>query len=218
MITVALADDQVLVRDGFRLILDVEADLQVVAEAADGADAIAQVNAFHPDVLLMDIRMPGVDGITATQKLTENGSTTKVLILTTFDHDAYLYAAMRAGASGFLVKDVRRAELVTAIRTVAAGESLLAPRLLRRLVETFCAAPPPTRGVPAALKALTAREVETLRLVAAGLSNVEIAQQLFLSDATVKTHIAHITQKLGLRDRVGAVVLAYETGLVRPGQ
>jgi DNA-binding NarL/FixJ family response regulator len=165
----------------------------------------------------MDIRMPGLDGITATRKLAENGSRTKILILTTFDHDEYLYAAMRSGASGFLVKDVRRAELVEAIRSVAAGDSLLAPRLLKRLVEAFCAAPPPTAGVPAVLASLTERKVEILRLVAMGLSNSEIAQKLFLSHATIKTHIAHLNKKRGLRDRVSAVVLAYESGLVRPG-
>jgi DNA-binding NarL/FixJ family response regulator len=217
MITVALADDQALVRDGFRLILDVEPDIEVVAEASDGVEAVELVALHHPDVLLMDIRMPSLDGITATRRIAASGVTTKVLILTTFDRERYLYDAMRAGASGFLVKDLRRAELVRAIRTASSGDALIAPTMVRRLVESFCAAPPPGAGVPPALSRLTQRELDVLRHVARGRTNAEIAAELHLGETTVKTHVAHISQKLNLRDRISAVLLAYETGLVRPG-
>lgn len=217
MISVALADDQGLVRDGFRLILEVEADIEVVAEASDGFEAVSIATGLQPDVLLMDIRMPNLDGISATQRIVESGSSTKVLILTTFDRERYLYDAMRAGASGFLVKDLRRDDLVRAIRTAADGEGLVAPTLVRRLVESFCAAPPPGSDTPEALSKLTDREIEVLRHVASGKSNGEIAAHLHLGETTVKTHVAHISQKLNLRDRISAVVLAYETGLVRPG-
>lgn len=217
MITVALADDQSLVRDGFRLILDVEPDIEVIAEASDGIEAVEIVATHHPDVLLMDIRMPSLDGIAATRRIAASEATTKVLILTTFDRERYLYDAMRAGASGFLVKDLRRAELVQAIRTASTGEALIAPTMVRRLVESFCAAPPPATGVPPALSKLTERELDVLRHLAAGRTNAEIASELRLGESTVKTHVAHLSQKLNLRDRISAVVLAYETGLVRPG-
>jgi DNA-binding NarL/FixJ family response regulator len=217
MIGVLLADDQALVRDGFRLILEVEPDIEVVGEAGDGVETVEQAKRLAPDVILMDIRMPGLDGIAATRRLAQAGVSAHVLMLTTFDHDDYLYEAMKAGASGFLLKDVRREQLVHAIRTVAAGDALLAPALVRRLVEDFCQRPPPGVGPPPALAELTNREFEVLRLVARGLSNAEIAKELFVSEATVKTHLAHVMQKLDLRDRVQAVVLAYESGLVRPG-
>ena len=217
MISVLLADDQALVREGFRLILEVESDIEVVGEAGDGVETVEQAKRVRPDVILMDIRMPGLDGIAATRRLAQAGVAARVLILTTFDRDDYLYEAMKAGASGFLLKDVRRDQLVQAIRTVAAGDALLAPTLVRRLVEDFCRRPPPGVGPPPALAELTERELEVLRLVARGLSNAEIAKELFLSEATVKTHLGHAMQKLDLRDRVQAVVLAYESGLIRPG-
>jgi DNA-binding NarL/FixJ family response regulator len=216
VIGVLLADDQALVREGFRLIIEVEPDIEVVGEAGDGVETVEQAKRLRPDVILMDIRMPGLDGIAATRRLAQAGVAARVLMLTTFDRDDYLYEAMKAGASGFLLKDARRDQLVHAIRTVATGDALLAPALVRRLVEDFCRRPPPG-GPPPAVAELTQRELEVLRLVARGLSNAEIAKQLFLSEATVKTHLAHLMQKLDLRDRVQAVVLAYESGLVRPG-
>ena len=216
MIGVLLADDQALVREGFRLIIEVEPDIEVVGEAGDGLETVEQAKRLRPDVILMDIRMPGLDGIAATRRLAQAGVAARVLMLTTFDRDDYLYEAMKAGASGFLLKDARRDQLVHAIRTVATGDALLAPALVRRLVEDFCRRPPPG-GPPPAVAKLTERELEVLRLVARGLSNTEIAKELFLSQATVKTHLAHVMQKLDLRDRVQAVVLAYESGLVRPG-
>jgi DNA-binding NarL/FixJ family response regulator len=218
VISVGLADDQALVRDGFRLILEVEPDIEVVGEAADGAAAVDMVAARRPDVILMDIRMPLFDGIAATKRIVGSNSTTRVLILTTFDHDQYLYDAIRAGASGFLLKDARRDQLVGAIKTVAAGEALLAPSLVRRLLESFGSGPPPIGDTtPPRLSSLTERELDVLRLVAGGLTNAEIAGRLFLSQTTVKTHVSHLMQKLGLRDRVEAVILGYESGLVRPG-
>ena len=216
MIGVLLADDQALVREGFRLIIEVEPDIDVVGEAGDGVETVEQAKRLRPDVILMDIRMPGLDGIAATRRLAQAGVAARVLMLTTFDRDDYLYEAMKAGASGFLLKDARRDQLVHAIRTVATGDALLAPALVRRLVEDFCRRPPPG-GPPPAVAELTQRELEVLRLVARGLSNAEIARELFLSGATVKTHLAHVMQKLDLRDRVQAVVLAYESGLIRPG-
>jgi DNA-binding NarL/FixJ family response regulator len=216
VIGVLLADDQALVREGFRLIIEVEPDIEVVGEAGDGVETVEQAKRLRPDVILMDIRMPGLDGIAATRRLAQAGVAARVLMLTTFDRDDYLYEAMKAGASGFLLKDARRDQLVHAIRTVATGDALLAPALVRRLVEDFCRRPPPGASPPAVDK-LTQRELEVLRLVARGLSNAEIAKGLFLSAATVKTHLAHLMQKLDLRDRVQAVVLAYESGLVRPG-
>ena len=217
MITVALADDQALVRAGFRLILEVEDGIEVVGEAADGITAIRLAQERQPDVLLMDIRMPVLDGIQATREIIRLGCPTRILILTTFDHDQYLYEAMRAGAAGFIVKDTSRDQLIHAIHVTAAGDSLLAPNLVRRLIEDFCHRPPPGPDLPAALARLTERELDVLRHVGRGLSNTEIAASLFISEATVKTHLGHTMTKLGLRDRVQAVVLAYETGLRRPG-
>ena len=217
MISVALADDQALVRAGFRLILDVEDGIEVAGEAEDGIAAVRLARERRPDVLLMDIRMPALDGIQATRQIVRLGVPTRVLILTTFDHDKYLYEAMRAGAAGFILKDARRDQLIHAIHMIAEGDALLAPNLVRRLIEDFCRRPPPGPEPPVAVAGLTERELDVLRYVARGLSNAEIAAALFISEATVKTHLAHTMTKLGLRDRVQAVVLAYETGLTRPG-
>jgi DNA-binding NarL/FixJ family response regulator len=214
---VLIADDQELFREGVRLILEAASDIAVVGEAADGFEAVRQARSLEPDVVLMDVRMPRLDGLEATRRIVGERSETRVLVLTTFDLDEYVYAAMKAGASGFLLKDVRREELVHAVRTVAAGDALLAPAVVRRLIERFCGEPPPGGGLPETMEELTARELEVLKLVARGLSNRQIGDTLFLTDATVKTHLAHVYAKLGVRDRVQAVVLAYETGLVRPG-
>ncbi|HEX7353748.1 MAG TPA: response regulator transcription factor [Mycobacteriales bacterium] len=216
MIRVLLADDQELVRSGFRLILELADGIEVIGEAADGREAVLLARQQAPDVVLMDIRMPVLDGIEATRRLRQAGGRTRVLVLTTFDLDEYVYAALRAGASGFLLKDAPRDQLVTAVRTVARGESLLAPAVTRRLIERFVSRPSPTDAAPA-LDALTIREGEVLRLLARGLSNAEIAAQLFVGEATVKTHVARILRKLDLRDRVQAVVFAYESGTVEPG-
>jgi DNA-binding NarL/FixJ family response regulator len=205
------------VRAGFRLILDLEPDMEVLGEAGDGKACLRQVAELHPDVVLMDIRMPKMDGIEATRRLVAAGSGSRVLVLTTFDLDEYVYDAMRAGASGFLLKDAPREQLVNAVRVIARGESLLAPAVTRRLVERFVALPPPGSGVPVAMRSLSEREREVLTLLARGLSNVEIADALVLGEATVKTHVGRLLGKLGLRDRVQAVVLAYESGFVRPG-
>jgi DNA-binding NarL/FixJ family response regulator len=217
VIRVLVADDQALVRAGFRAILEAQEDLEVVGEAADGGDAVTIAREVRPDVVLMDVRMPGVDGIEATRRLVRDGDAPRVLMLTTFDLDEYVYEAMKAGASGFLLKDAPRDQLVGAVRTVAAGDALLAPALVRRLIEDFVRRPPPGGRSPTDLGELTERELEVLELIARGLANAEIAAQLFLSEATVRTHVSHIFAKLGLRDRVQAVVLAYETGLVQPG-
>jgi len=214
--SVLIADDQALVRDGLRLILDVEEGIDVVGEAVDGRMAVAEVRALRPDVVLMDVRMPNLDGLGATRQIVALGGVTRVLMLTTYDQDAYLYEAIRAGASGFLLKDSRRDQLVGAIRTVAAGEAVLHPQLTRRLLDTYGRGPVPA-GVPTPLDQLSSREAEVLEQVARGLTNAEIAEHLMLSEATVKTHLAHVMQKLGLRDRVHAVVTAYECGLVRVG-
>jgi len=218
-IRVVVADDQELVRSGFSMILEAQQDIEVVAEAGDGLEAVAAVRRHTPDVLLLDIRMPHMDGLEAARLVcAESGC--KVVMLTTFDLDEYVYEALYAGASGFLLKDVRRDDLVHAVRVVAAGDSLLAPSVTRRLVADMIrrrraeAAPEPA---PARLAALTAREEETLRLLARGLSNAEIATTLFVSEHTVKTHVSNVLSKLGLRDRVQAVICAYETGLVTPG-
>jgi len=215
---VVIADDQALVRTGFRMILN-EAGIPVVAEAADGAEAVAAVLRHRPDVVLMDIRMPEMDGLEATRRIlaTQSGRRCRIIILTTFDLDHYVYAALTAGASGFLLKHVSPEYLVTAVRLVRSGDALLAPSITRRLVERF--APEASCGLPvhADLSALTPRELEVLRLMARGLSNAELATQLTLSEATVKTHVGRILAKLQLRDRVQAVVLAYRTGLVGPG-
>jgi DNA-binding NarL/FixJ family response regulator len=213
---VVLVDDQALVRGGFRSILDRQDDITVVGEAAGGAEALQVCVAEQPDVVCMDIRMPGMDGIEATRRLLRAPSPPRVLVLTTFDLDGYVYEALRAGASGFLVKDAPPERLVAAVRAVAAGEELFAPTVLRRLVEAYVREPP-AEAATDVLAALTDREREVLRQMAAGLSNAEIAATLFLSPLTVKTHVTRILTKLGLRDRVQAVVLAYECGLVRRG-
>jgi DNA-binding NarL/FixJ family response regulator len=217
MIRILLADDQALVRAGFRVILELEQDMEVVGEAADGHEAVRLARELEPDVVLMDVRMPGVDGIEATRRIAGAGIGSRVLILTTFDLDEYVYEAMKAGASGFLLKDVPREQLVAGVRVVAGGEALLAPAVTRRMVEQFVRRPPPGREVPPELEELSARELEVLRLIARGLSNAEIAERLVVSGTTVKSHVARILQKLRLRDRVQAVVLAYESGLVHPG-
>jgi DNA-binding NarL/FixJ family response regulator len=217
-IRVLIADDQPLVRAGFRVILDAESDIDVVGEAADGLEAIELVGRLTPDVVCMDIRMPNLDGVEATRRLTAPGveHVAKVLILTTFDLDEYVVEALRAGASGFLLKDVPAGELARAIRVVAAGDALLAPGITRRLLDLVATRLPPTTP-PASVSDLTERELDVTRLVARGLSNAEIASELVVSETTVKTHVAHVLQKLGLRDRVQVVVFAYESGLVRPG-
>jgi len=217
MTRVLLADDQALVRQGFRLILELERDIEVVGEAADGREALRLTRELDPDVVVMDIRMPELDGIDATRRLLAAGSRARVLILTTFDLNEYVYEALRAGASGFLLKDAPGDQLVNAIRTVASGEALLAPTLTRRLIEHFLDQPPSDAAPPHGLNRLTQREIEVLTLVARGLSNSEIAAALFLGEATIKTHVGRILQKLDLRDRVQAVVHAYESGLIRPG-
>ncbi|MCX7522108.1 response regulator transcription factor [Microbacterium sp. STN6] len=215
---VLLADDQELVRTGFRLILELEPGIEVVAEAADGRQAIARVAQTRPDVVLMDIRMPVLDGIEATRRIASTADAPRVLVLTTFDLDDYVYDAMRAGASGFLLKDAPREQLVAAVRAVARGDTLLAPSVTRRLIERFVRSPAPGSAMSPTIQALSGREQEVLRLLTLGLSNAEIAARLFLGDATVKTHIARLLAKLGVRDRVQAVILAYETGFVRPGE
>jgi DNA-binding NarL/FixJ family response regulator len=215
MIRVLLADDQALVRSGFRMILDTQPDLEVVGEAADGKQADDHARQLRPDVVLMDIRMPIMDGLEATRRVGLLDAPPRVLVLTTFDTDEYVYAALEAGASGFLLKDVRAEQLVEGVRTVAAGDTLLAPAITRRLIERFV-----RTGAAAAaeiLAELTERELDVLRLVARGRSNAEIAADLVVSEATVKTHIGRIFAKLGVRDRAQAVIAAYEAGLVQPG-
>jgi DNA-binding NarL/FixJ family response regulator len=216
VIRVLVADDQALVRGGFRMILDAQPDMEVVAEAQDGRDAIRLANELRPDVVLMDIRMPNLDGLEATRRLAAEREPPRVLVLTTFDADEYVYEAMQSGASGFLLKDVSPERLAQAVRTVAEGDMLLAQSVTLRLIERF-ARRPPVEGRREELANLTERETEVLRLIGCGLSNAEIAERLFVSGATVKTHITHILGKLRLRDRVQAVILAYETGLVEPG-
>jgi DNA-binding NarL/FixJ family response regulator len=217
-IRVLLCDDQALVRSGFRLILESREDIEVVGEAEDGREAIELSREADPDVILMDVRMPNVDGVEATRRLVAGGSSARILILTTFDLDEYVYEAIRAGASGFLLKDVQPAQLVDAIRVIAGGEALLAPSVTRRLLDRFAhALPGAEEKPPPELASLTERELEILKLLAGGLSNAELAERLFLSETTVKSHISSVLRKLHLRDRVQAVVLAYEAGLVRPG-
>jgi DNA-binding NarL/FixJ family response regulator len=216
-VRVLLVDDQPLLRTGFRMVLGGEADLDVVGEAGDGAEAVELARRLLPDVVLMDIRMPRLDGVAATRAIVAARLPVRVLILTTFDLDEYVVGALRAGASGFLVKDVPAEDLITAIRTVAAGEAFVAPRILKRLLDRFAETlPGPAVAPPPDLKSLTEREREVLVQVARGLSNAEIACELQVSETTVKTHVGHVLTKLGLRDRVQAVVLAYESGLVRP--
>jgi DNA-binding NarL/FixJ family response regulator len=218
VIRVAIADDQALVRGGFRLIIDARPDMQVIGEAEDGEQAVDLVQKLVPDVLLLDVRMPNLDGIEATRQIVATESPTRIIILTTFDLDDYVHDAIRAGASAFLLKDVRPSDLVDSIRLVAAGNALLAPTALTRLLERFRSPPHPRAPDAALLQALTERELEILRLVAEGLSNAEIAARLVVSEATVKTHVSHLLRKLGVRDRVQAVIAAYDTGLVQPRQ
>jgi DNA-binding NarL/FixJ family response regulator len=217
MIRAVIVDDQELVRSGFTMILDAQPDIDVVGEAADGHQAVQVSERLRPDVVLMDVRMPGLDGIQATERISRRPDPPRVLMLTTFDLDEYVYDAIRAGASGFLLKDVSRPELIHAVRTVAAGNTLLAPAITRRLVEQFVRRPPPGRR-PERLQSLTNREQEILSYVGRGLSNAEIATELVLAETTVKTHVTRTLTKLGLRDRVQAVVLAYESGLIQPGE
>jgi len=216
-IRVLLCDDQALVRSGFRMILEAREDIEVVGEAEDGAQALELARRRRPDVILMDVRMPRLDGVEATRRLVEEGSESRILILTTFDLDEYVYEALRAGASGFLLKDVQPAQLVEAIRVVARGEALLAPTVTRRLLDRFAQELPGSPGEPPPeLSSLTERELEVLGLLASGLSNAELAERLFLSETTVKTHVSSILRKLRLRDRVQAVVVAYQAGLAPP--
>jgi DNA-binding NarL/FixJ family response regulator len=217
---VLIADDQALVRAGFRMILDAEDDLDVVGEASDGAEAVKLARQLKPDVVLMDIRMPELDGIEATRRVAELGGDppVRVLMLTTFDLNEYVYEALRAGASGFLLKDVPPEQLAAGIRIVAQGEALLAPSITKRLIQEFARATPATPEPPKGLDELTARELEVFKLVARGLSNAEIAAELIVSETTVKTHVARVLMKLDLRDRVQAVVLAYEHGIAVPGR
>ena len=216
-IRVLICDDQPLVRAGFRTILGSKSDIEVVGEAENGAEAVALAERRRPDVVLMDIRMPVLDGVEATRRLVAADTPARILVLTTFDLDEYVHAAIRAGASGFLLKDVTPAKLLEAIRIVAGGDALLAPSVTRRLLERFATTLPPGEGSSDALAELTSRETEVLRLLAGGMSNAQIASELVVSEATVKTHISSVLRKLGLRDRVQAVIVAYETGLVKLG-
>lgn len=215
MIEVLIADDQSMVRSGLRLILEAESDIAVTAEAGDGAEAVRVARREKPDVVLMDVRMPNMDGLQATRQITETDPDIKVIVLTTFDIDDYVYGALRAGASGFLLKDAEGDQLVDAIRVVASGEALIAPSVTKRLISEFAERPETTELE--GLDDLTERELEVLAQVAKGLSNAEIAEELYVSETTVKTHVSHILTKLHLRDRVQAVVVAYESGLVTPG-
>jgi DNA-binding NarL/FixJ family response regulator len=217
-VTLVIADDQRLVRQGLRLILEAEPDIAVLAEAGDGAEAVALVREHRPAVALLDIRMPVLDGLRAARQVIALGPVTKVLMLTTFDADEYVYEALRAGVSGFLLKDAPAEQLVLAVRSVAAGDALIDPVITRRLISRFtlAAKPPAPDGIPETLSTLTAREIDVFRLVARGLSNAEIARSLVVEENTVKTHVSRILMKLSLRDRVQAVVLAYESGLITP--
>jgi DNA-binding NarL/FixJ family response regulator len=216
-ITVVVADDQSLVRAGFRMILEADPDLRIVAEACDGSEAVEASRRSRPDVVLMDIRMPVMDGLEATRRIMKLPDPPRVLILTTYDTDEYVFEAIVIGASGFLLKDTAPEDLLSGIRTIANGDSLLSPSVTRRLIEAFVQDHPATATPPAGLQNLTERESQIFQLLARGLSNAEIAEELYLSSATVKTHVARVLDKLGVRDRVQAVVVAYETGVVRPG-
>lgn len=216
-VRILLCDDQALVRSGFRMVLEAREDMRVIGEADDGIQAVALAGHARPDVILMDVRMPNMDGVEATRRLVAAGNPARILILTTYDADEYVFEALRAGASGFLLKDIRPVELVEAIRVIARGEALLAPTVTRRLLDRFAHTLPAAGAVTdPGLASLTERETEVLALLATGLSNLELAERLFLTEATVKTHVSSILRKLGLRDRVQAVVLAYQAGLVRP--
>ena len=217
MIRLVIADDQELVREGLRMMCDAEPDLEVVGEASNGLEVLTRTRELDPDVVLMDIRMPVLDGIGATSRLADAGSRAKVLVLTTFDLDEYVYRAMRAGAAGFLLKDATREQLTAGVRAVHLGEALLAPAITRRIVEDYCHRPSPSRSSAIAEAGLSGREVDVVELVASGLSNAEIAERLVIGETTVKSHVARILAKLGLRDRVQVVVFAYESGIVRPG-
>jgi DNA-binding NarL/FixJ family response regulator len=217
VISVLIADDQDLVREGLRMLLEAEPDLAVAGEAGDGSQALAQARLLDPDVILMDVRMPSMNGIEATTRLVQAGSRARILMLTTFNLDQYVYHALKAGASGFLLKHASRDQLTGGVRAVAAGETLLAPAITRRLIEDFCNGPAPSTPVASAARGLSERELGVVRLVAQGLSNAEIAASLYLSEATVKSHIVRILAKLSLRDRVQIAVYAYEHGIVRPG-
>jgi len=218
-IRVVVADDQGMVRSGFSVLLNAQPDIQVVAEARNGEEAVARAAELHPDVILMDVRMPEMDGLEATRLITggDRGGPPRVVMLTTFDFDDYVYEALRSGASGFLLKDAPRHDLIAAIKVAAAGNALLAPSVTMRLIDAFARRPPETLPTPSRLASLTARERDILLRLARGLTNAEIAADLVVSEATVKTHVANLLAKLGLRDRVQAVILAYETGIVRPG-
>ena len=215
-IAVVVADDQGMVRSGLRSLLEQASDIEVVGEAADGEQALSAVRRLRPDVALIDIRMPNLDGLAATRTLVDEATTSRILVLTTYDLDEYVFEALRAGASGFMLKDAPAEELVGAIRVLAAGEALLAPAVTRRVIEAFARLPVPSAARADALAELTSREVDVLRLLARGQSNAEIARELVVSDATVKTHVSHVLMKLGLRDRIQAVIFAYESGLIAP--
>jgi DNA-binding NarL/FixJ family response regulator len=214
VIRVFVADDQALVRDGLKAVLEAQADIEVVGEAANGAEAVLMCRRLRPDVVLLDIRMPHLDGIEAAREILASAPGTAVLILTTFDLDEYVYAALKAGAGGFLLKDATREQIVDAVRAVAGGETLLAPQVTRRLIEQFVSRRPPDAQRRAAVQELTERELQVLRCLAEGIGNAEIAARLGIGEATVKTHVAHILMKLDLRDRTQAVIFAYESGLV----
>jgi DNA-binding NarL/FixJ family response regulator len=215
---VLVADDQPLVRVGLMKILEARSDFEVVGEAEDGRQAVEAAHRLRPDVVLMDIRMPLMDGLEATRRIVEqNGPTTRVLVLTTFGRNEYVYEALRAGASGFLLKDTPPEDLLAAVEIISRGDALLAPAVTRAVVEEFVRRPPPPEQLPARLERLTAREAEVLQLLARGLANAQIAKDLYITEATVRTHVAHVLQKLDLRDRVHAVIYAYETGLIQPG-
>jgi DNA-binding NarL/FixJ family response regulator len=218
VINVLLADDQDLVREGLRMIIDADPELAVVGEARNGVEAITRTRELDPDVVLMDIRMPDLDGIEATRRLVTAGARSRIVVLTTFDLDEYVYRAMNAGATGFLLKDASREQLTSAIRTAASGDAMLAPAVTRRLIEQFCRRPAPDADPSSVVSRLSQRERDVLLLVARGMSNAEIAQKLFLGETTVKSHLARVFTKLELRDRVQAVVFAYETGLVLRGE
>jgi DNA-binding NarL/FixJ family response regulator len=217
-VTVVIADDQPMVRAGLRSLLEGEDGVEVVGEAPDGERALGVVRRLRPDVVLMDIRMPVLDGLEATRRLVAEGSPTRVLVLTTFDLDEYVFEALRAGAGGFLLKDATAEELLAAVRTLTAGDAVLAPSVTRRVIEAFGTLPRPDSAAAARLQVLSPREVEVLRLLGRGLSNAELARELYVSDATAKTHVSNVLTKLGLRDRVQAVIVAYESGLIRTGE